>query len=259
MLDIRPLSILVIQQITKIITIIEQVAGELTADYLIKQFEKDLLEEGSDVDGPDELKASNGVDTQDSRSGSSGHSSPSKPRTLIETYRAASGDDPEILDCESSIGSDIRTIDCGDSSDQDDGNENYNNSNRYYNHNQLPDLGFDGQLLASMQSASSSADDNDLIRFLTAHGGRLRGLYHNSHVPATTTITEPSEYEYDYDDLHVHDVIDGFITIFWYLTVIYLDKMMRIPSSVATMLCLFKLVHMREKSWSIHHHHHIDQ
>jgi hypothetical protein len=110
-----------------------------------------------------------------------------------------------------------------------------------------------------MQSASSSADDNDLIRFLTAHGGRLRGLYDNSYVPATTTITEPSEYEYDYDDLHVHDVIDGFMTIFWYLTVIYFDKMMRIPSSVATMLCLFKLVHMREKSWPIHHHHHIDQ
>lgn len=110
-----------------------------------------------------------------------------------------------------------------------------------------------------MQSASSSADDNDLIRFLTAHGGRLRGLYDNSYVPATTTITEPSEceYDYDYDDLHVHDVIDGFMTIFWYLTVIYFDKMMRIPLSVATMWCLFKLVHMREKSWSIHHH--IDQ
>ena len=83
-------------------------------------------------------------------------------------------DFPEKFDCDSSIDSGIYTIDGGDedSSDQDDDN----NNNRDDEYQGPSPLSSNEQLvLASMMQSSG-----DLIRFLTAHGGRLHGLHENN-------------------------------------------------------------------------------
>eukprot|EP01036_Dinobryon_divergens_P026377 gene26377-35015_t len=134
---------------------------ESATDYLLQQFERDLLADGSDDEEFDECRNNNTAEYI-----------LNKGKVHDATIHDSSGGDyPEKFDCESSIDSGICTIDCGDSSDQDDNNRD---DDEYDGDYQGPSLLSDEQLLASMQS---SCGDGDLIRFLTAHGGRLHGLY----------------------------------------------------------------------------------